>query len=111
MAKELTERQRYWLEHIRAAGERGQTLKDYAQERQLSVSAMYTVKSLLMKRGVLPGRECEDAVSELVPVRVAALASAGLCRLRHPSGWSLECECWPDPRWLRAVVDGGDASA
>jgi hypothetical protein len=46
-------------------------------------------------------------------VRIEPLAPPPRCRLRHPSGWELECEGWPDPLWLRAVVEGGfeDASA
>jgi hypothetical protein len=112
MSKELTKRQRYWLEHIQEAERRGQTLKAYAKKRQLSLGAMYRAKSSLMKSGALPRGGHEQVVAEFVPVRIEPLAATPSCRLRHPSGWELECEGWPDPQWLRAVMGGGfeDAS-
>ena len=110
--KELTQQQRFWLEHIGKAGERGQTLKDYAKQQGLSLGAMYRAKSLLKARGVISHDGHEAGASELVPVRVTPLGPGAWCRLRHPSGWSLECEGWPDPGWLRAVMAGsvGDAA-
>lgn len=105
--KELTQRQRFWLEHIGKAGKRGQTLKDYARQQGLSLGAMYRAKSWLKGRGVVSDDGHEAGTSELVPVRVAPLGPVPLFRLRHPSGWLLECEAWPDPGWLRAVMAGG----
>ena len=42
---ELTERQRYWLEHLRACGEG--SLKAYAEVHDLDVRALYEAKELL----------------------------------------------------------------
>ena len=48
----LTERQRYWLEHIEACKESGKTMADYAAEHGLGARAMYAGKKILVKKGV-----------------------------------------------------------
>ncbi|MDO8864213.1 hypothetical protein Q6D67_21280 [Haliea sp. E1-2-M8] len=48
---ELTERQQFWLEHLRACAKANQTTKDYAQAHGLSVKAMYTARKHLAQRG------------------------------------------------------------
>jgi len=112
MTRELTKRQRYWLKHIERAAERGDTLKGYAKRRRMSVGAMYQAKSELMRLGVLPKQEQAVVVADFVPVHIEPAAPITRCRLRHRSGWELECASWPDPRWLRAVMqdEQGDAS-
>jgi len=104
-----------WLEHIRAASEGGQSLRSYAAAQGLSAAAIYQAKSLLMKSGAWPraarlkssatvrGRR---AAASLVPVRIVAAAPAS-CRLRHVSGWSIECAALPAVSWLLALVQGG----
>lgn len=113
MREQLTKRQRYWLKHIERAAERGETLKAYAKQRRLSVGAMYQAKSELMRRGALPRGEQAVVVADFVPVQIEPVAPMPRCRLRHRGGWELECEAWPDPRWLRAVMAGerSDASS
>ena len=49
--KPLTDNQQRWLNHIRAAEQAGQTLKDYASEHALTLSALYSYKAELKKRG------------------------------------------------------------
>ena len=111
MTEQLTKRQRYWLKHIEHAAERGETLKEYAKRRRMSVGAMYQAKSALMKLGVLARQEQAVVVADFVPVRIEPAAPFVRCRLRHRSGWELECTSWPDPRWLRAVMEGGQDDA
>jgi hypothetical protein len=115
MAEGLTRRQRYWLKHIQRAEERGETLKAYAKRHRLSIGALYHAKSQLMKFGALP--RCEKvavAAADFVPVRLEPLARLGaVCRIRYAGVWEVECEVWPDPQWLAALMQGaqGDASA
>lgn len=114
MAEELTKRQRYWLEHIRRASKSGKTLKAYAKSRRLSVGMLYNVKSELTRAGILPGPESPTTAPAFVPVRIEPTPPPrSVIRLTHPSGWLLECEGWPEPAWLEALVRGtsGDASA
>jgi len=115
MAEELTRRQRYWLKHIQRAEQRSETLKAYAKRRRLSIGALYHAKSQLMKIGSLPRRErAAVTAAEFVPVRFESLQRVGaLCRVRYAGVWEVECEEWPDPQWLAALMQGaqGDASS
>jgi hypothetical protein len=115
MAEGLTRRQRYWLKHIQRAEERGETLKAYAKRRRLSIGALYHAKSQLMKRGALPRHEqVAVAGTDFIPVRLERPPRFGaVCRVRYAGVWEVECEEWPDPRWLAALMQGaqGDVSA
>ncbi len=51
----LTERQRYWLEHIRACEASGESVTAYAAEHGFHVGAMYAGKKALVRKGALPG--------------------------------------------------------
>ena len=50
----LTDRDRYWLEHIQACEASGKRMTAYATEHGLGVRAMYDGKRALVKKGVLP---------------------------------------------------------
>ncbi|GMQ87419.1 MAG: hypothetical protein BMS9Abin08_0622 [Gammaproteobacteria bacterium] len=50
----LTERQRYWLEHVQACDASGKTISEYAAEHNLAAQAMYAGKKSLVRKGVLP---------------------------------------------------------
>ncbi len=53
-APKLTERERYWLKHIRACEASGQRMSDYAAAQGLNVRALYDGKRTLVRKGVLP---------------------------------------------------------
>ena len=65
----LTERQQFWLDHLRVCREQGQTLRGYAKAHGLLVSGLYTARSTLKSRGVLS--EPARSASTFVPVRIA----------------------------------------
>ena len=50
----LTERQRYWLEHLQACEASGKTIAEYAAAHDLAAQAMYAGKKILVRKGVLP---------------------------------------------------------
>jgi len=50
----LTDRQQFWLKHIRACEETGQSMKAYALSQGLEVKDLYAWKKMLVKKGVLP---------------------------------------------------------
>lgn len=50
----LTERQQYWLKHIRACDAAGQTSIDYARAHGLNVKSMYSARKGLAEKGTLP---------------------------------------------------------
>jgi hypothetical protein len=50
----LTERQQYWLKHIRACDASGQTTIDYAKAHGINVKSMYSARKGLAEKGTLP---------------------------------------------------------
>ena len=71
------------------------------------------VQRQLSDKGIVPPPSSVVAdAGKLIEVRVAdSVGRAGfpatgpVCRLRHPSGWLIECEMWPDPRWLSGLME------
>jgi len=54
MIPALTERQRYWLEHIQACEDSGKSIAEYAAAQGFAAQTMYAGKKVLVKKGVLP---------------------------------------------------------
>ena len=53
MIPTLTDRQRYWLEHVQACEAAGKTIVEYAADQEFCAQDMYAGKSVLVKKGVL----------------------------------------------------------
>ena len=49
----LTDRQRYWLEHVQACEAAGKTIVEYAAAQEFCAQDMYAGKSVLVKKGVM----------------------------------------------------------
>jgi hypothetical protein len=117
----LTQGERRYLEHARKAADRGITLAQYCRECGLSVQLFYSVKSALQKKlapsstataaAKAPGSGGFLAVriaSPSVPTRPpSAAVGGGVCRLRHPSGWVMECASLPPASWMAQLLNGG----
>jgi hypothetical protein len=69
----------------------------------------------LLRKGVISRRRRSkrSKVAGFVPVRIAPSAAPAVtmqvCRIRHPSGWTIECGSLPDTRWLSALLSGESA--
>ena len=50
----LTERQQYWLKHIRACDAAGQTSVDYARAQGINVKSLYSARKALAEKGTMP---------------------------------------------------------
>ena len=50
----LTERQQYWLKHIRACDSAGQTSVDYARQHGMNVKSLYSARKALAEKSRLP---------------------------------------------------------
>lgn len=116
----LTRREREYLDHLRQAQGQQLTLAQYCRARGLRAQRLYSVSAKLVRKGYVEHRRRAESASmpavpgQFVAVRVAAPtpSSAGAgCRLRHPSGWTIECADLPQASWLRALVQGGDHAA
>ena len=94
--------ERLWLDHLRTVRQQGQTLKAYAHTHGLSVSALYTARSTLKRRGVL----IEPAASAptLVPVRIPPPAGAAF-RVHLPNGVVVEIPAHVDDARVGAVLE------
>ena len=92
-------REQFWLDHLRAARQQGQTLKAYAQAHGLSVGALYTARSTLKRRGVLSE---PAAAPTLVPVRIAPPGAA--FRVHLPNGVVVEVASHAESATCAAVL-------
>jgi len=125
--EELTEGERRYLEHVRRARSQGMGLSQYCRCVGLNPFSLYSMRRQMRRKGILapvqqsakaagakerrgsavPGRFVAVRVIEPAVPAAGASAPAGLvCRVRHPSGWTIECGSWPEPRWLAGVMEG-----
>ncbi len=104
---DLTERQRYWLRHLRAAERAGGPLKTYAERLGLSEHSMYEAKCRLRVLGVIaPAARRKTAAPRFTRVTVAPGESASVTslRVRLSSGAVLEWSEAPQGDALRELV-------
>lgn len=82
----ITERQQYWLDHIKAATASDGTMADYAARHELKVGVLYEWKRKLRRLGLLPGKAPKPA---FVPVSSLPVASTS-CSILLPNGVRLQ---------------------
>jgi hypothetical protein len=104
--QDLTERQRYWLKHVRAAERKGEPLRVYAKRLGLSEHSLYEAKRRLRLSGALMpapqgGRPSVGFVQVEVSDRDPAAASL---RVRLGSGALLEWREAPQGDALRELI-------
>jgi len=93
----VTERQRFWLEHLRACG--NDSLKAYAEQHDLAVGSLYEAKSRLKRDGLL-----DAPPTRFVRVqRDTPELSPALWRIHLRNGTLVEVACAPE-HW-RALLD------
>ena len=110
---ELTLGQQRFMERMQEAQNEGVSLPDYYRAHGLSMAMLYKVRRQLVQKGIVlatrprPGSGLEKFVQVRVqePLEGAQLPVRGpVCRLRHPSGWLIECGMWPQPQWLLQLM-------
>lgn len=110
---ELTLGQQRFMERMQEAQKEGLSLTDYYRAHGLSMAMLYKVRRQLVQKGIVPPTRPQpgSGLEKFVQVRVqdslegAELAVRGpVCRLRHPSGWLIECGTWPQPQWLLQLI-------
>ena len=103
----LSDRQRFWLSHIRTAERQGEALKHYAARLGLSEHSLYEAKRRLRELGVIaPGaRRCAGSPRfARVSVSDEPVASGSPLRVRLASGAVLEWSEAPHGEALRELV-------
>jgi hypothetical protein len=116
MAETLSEREEKCLEHAKRARELGVSFAEFCRRFDLNVNTWYTIRHGLVRKGVIDGRpktktqeprgakEAKPVRASFAEVRIAPPAGAAMmCRMRHPSGWVIECASWPEGRWMSAL--------
>ncbi len=85
----LTERQQFWLDHIRACEASGSSTAQYAKNHDLRVASLYQRKKEFRKRGLLPTPLCK--VPSFAKVRrTSDGVREGVLRICFPSGVRVE---------------------
>ncbi len=105
----LSERERACLAHLEEAKKLGVSFSQYCRDRQISMHQWTWIKRALVRKGVIGkrGRADRPKAAGFVPVRVAPAAAAmPVCRIRHPSGWTIECASYPEVAWMSALMSG-----
>ncbi|MEE8338821.1 MAG: hypothetical protein V3R56_01685 [Xanthomonadales bacterium] len=85
MIPALTDRQRYWLEHIQACEASGKSIAEYAAAQEFGAQAMYAGKSALVKKGVLPATQ----LTRFQRVQVMEATFSSQWRIGLPNGVSV----------------------
>ncbi len=105
--KDLSERQRYWLEQLRAAERAGEPLKTYAKRLGLSEHSMYEAKRRLRACGLIaPAIARKAAPPRFTRVSIAPREAPPLrsLRVRLASGAVLEWSEAPQGDALRELL-------
>ena len=101
----LTERQRFWLEHIQACQQSGKTMAEYAAAHGLTARALYDGKKRLVKKGVLPGTQA----ARFQRLQVLEAAVSNQWRIGLPNGVSVAFAGAVDARTLSTVLSSAAA--
>ena len=79
-AEKSSERQQYWLDHIKAAEAGGGTIADYAVAHDLKVGSLYEWRRKLRRQGLLPGK---PRTKGFIPVSAATTRRGCIVTLRN----------------------------
>jgi hypothetical protein len=107
LESDLTDRQRYWLGHLREAEQRGEPVKSYAKRLGLASSSMYEAKRRLRGLGVLEAAPMSPPrAAEFIRVAVADRAPSTRPRfqVRLASGAVLEWSEAPQGKALHELI-------
>ena len=100
MIPALTDRQRYWLEHIQACEASGKSMAEYAASQGIAVRAMYSARKTLLKKGVLPAAK----PAQFQRVEVMETPANKQWRIGLPNGVSVAFAGEVDARSLSTVL-------
>ena len=109
--QKLTERQRYWLEHLRACEAAGKTMRGYASATGIDARSLYGAKKRLVKCGVLAAEKRSGGVEFSRARVVDGAVHSSDCRVQFPNGITVTCsatvDCGALSRILGAVATLG----
>jgi hypothetical protein len=100
MIPALTDRQRFWLEHIQACEASGKSIAAYSAEQGIAARAMYGGKKVLVKKGVLATAQ----PARFQRVRVMEARVSNHWRIGLPNGVSVAFAGEVDAPSLTAIL-------
>lgn len=117
-SEKLTGREQECLEHFRQAREQGVRFAEYCRSRGLRANEWHAVRHGMVSKGLLPSRArnggrkkrpSRKQRSNFIPVRMEScggveVSAPTACRVRHPSGWVIECGNLPEVQWLTRLI-------
>ena len=101
--KPLTERQRYWLEHIQAWNKSGKRMSEYAKDQSFAVRSMYDAKKSLVSKGLLP-RTRTSYSPRFEQVQIIEPSNESEWRITLPNGAAVEFTASLDEQTLSTVL-------
>jgi len=96
----LTERQRYWLEQLRACEASGRSIAEYAAVHGLKIHAMYAGKKKLVEKGALP----QTHPTKFQRAQVVDTVGGSEWRIQLPNGVSVAFAGSVDAKALATVL-------
>lgn len=109
--EDLTRAERRFLERAAEAQQQGVTLEQYYRACGLSIGWLYNIRRQLQGKGVVvpepTARSAAIARGKFVEVCVRGASrseGSAVCRVRHASGWMIECASWPEVSWVRQLI-------
>ena len=99
--KSLTDKQRYWLDHIKRCETLGQTMVAYASKQSLDLKQFYNWKMRLSRLEILP-QPSRSVAFKQITLRPTPEFGAG-CRIEWPNGARIEVGAGCDPVWLSLI--------
>ena len=112
----LSDRERACLAYLEEAKKLGVSFSRYCREKELKLHEWGWVKRVLIRKGVFDGRRRTEKSKpagfvrvRVAPAAVAAATTTAVCRIRHPSGWMIECASFPEASWMSALMSGAAA--
>ena len=110
----LNERERECLAHLEEAKKLGINFSRYCREKHLSFHQWTWITRALVRKGVVGVRRRTEGSNGggFLPVRIVPAATMKsttatlVCRIHHPSGWTIECASYPEVSWMLALMSG-----
>ena len=90
----ISERQQFWLEHLRTAKASEDTIAGYARSNDLKPKDLYMWKRILARRGFLNGAGASAQKSEFIEVVPAKAQQPAVTQfaVTLPNGVRIECQ-------------------
>ncbi|MDH5233105.1 MAG: hypothetical protein OEY38_23880 [Gammaproteobacteria bacterium] len=92
MEKVLTEKQRYWLDHLKQIDAGDLSSAAYAREHQLDPHALYRWGSFLTKQGLLAAKTSVVSFAQVSVVKNKQPSIDSKFTIEFPNGCKLLCE-------------------